>query len=66
MSERKAKFDAGKRPSKEDMEARRAEMQKQLAAKVASGAISQAEADDIRAKMSERKAEFEKRRSLAG
>ena len=48
------------------MEARRAEMQKQLAAKVASGAITQAEADDIRAKMSERKAEFEKRRSLAG
>ena len=49
----------GKRPSKEDMEARRAEMQEQLAAKVASGAISQAEADDIRAKMSERKAKFD-------
>jgi hypothetical protein len=56
----------GKRPSKEDVEARRAEMQQRLAAKVASGEITQAEADDIRAKMSDRKTEFEKRRRLAG
>ena len=41
-------FEENERPSKEDMEARRAEMQKRLAAKVESGDISQAEADDIR------------------
>jgi len=34
-------------------------MQERLAAKVESGAISQAEADDIRAKMADRKAKFE-------
>jgi len=34
-------------------------MQERLAAKVESGEISQAEADDIRAKMADRKAKFE-------
>ena len=48
-----------RKASKEDMQARRAEMQERLAAKVESGAISQAEADDIRAKMADRKAKFE-------
>ena len=59
MADRKAKFESGDHPSKEDMEARRAEMQERLAAKVESGEISQAEADDIRAKMADRKAKFE-------
>ena len=48
-----------RKASKEEMEARRAEMQKRLAAKVESGDISQAEADDIRAKMADRKAKSE-------
>jgi len=41
------------------MQARKAEMQERLAAKVESGEITQAEADDIRAKMADRKAKFE-------
>ena len=45
--------------SKEDMQARKAEMQERLTAKVESGEITQAEADDIRAKMADRKAKFE-------
>ena len=62
MAERKAKFERGERPSKEDMQARKAEMQERLAARVESGEITQTEADDIRAKMAERKAKFEQRR----
>ena len=38
-----------------DVEARKAEMQQRLARRVESGEITQAEADDIRAKMAERK-----------
>ncbi|HAX04940.1 MAG TPA: hypothetical protein DCX77_04620, partial [Acidimicrobiaceae bacterium] len=63
--DRKAKFESRERPSKEDMEARRAEMQERLEAKIESGDISQAEADDIRAKMADRKAKFEKLRGFA-
>ena len=48
--------------SQEDMQARKAEMQERLAAKVESGEITQAEADDFRAKMADRKAKFEQRR----
>ena len=44
------------------MQARKAEMQERLAAKVESGEITQAEADDFRAKMADRKAKFEQRR----
>ena len=44
------------------MQARKAEMQERLATKVESGEITQAEADDIRAKMADRKAKFEQRR----
>ena len=62
MADRKAKFERGERPAKEDMQARKAEMQERLAAKVESGEITQAEADDIRAKMADRKAKFEQRR----
>ncbi len=54
-----------RKASKEDMEARRAEMQERLEAKIESGDISQAEADDIRAKMADRKAKFEKLRGFA-
>ena len=38
------------------MEARKAEMQERLAARVESGEITQAEADEIREKMAERRA----------
>ena len=62
MADRKAKFERGERPSKQDMQARKAEMQERLAARVESGEITQAEADDIRAKMADRKAKFEERR----
>ena len=51
-----------RKASEEDMQARKAEMQERLAAKVESGDITQAEADDIRAKMADRKAKFEQRR----
>ena len=61
MAERKAKFENREQPSKQDMEARRAEMMERLAAKVASGEITQAEADEFRSKMAERKAKFENR-----
>ena len=44
------------------MEARKAEMQERLAARVESGEITQAEADDIQAKMADRKAKFQKRK----
>ena len=47
---------------KAEMQARKAEMQERLAAKVESGEITQAEADDFRAKMADRKAKFEQRR----
>ena len=50
------------RPSEADMEARKAEMQERLAARVESGEITQAEADDIQAKMADRKAKFQKRK----
>ena len=49
-----------RKASEEDMQARKAEMQERLAARVESGDITQAEADDIRAKMAERKAKFER------
>ena len=44
------------------MEARKAEMQARLAARVESGEITQAEADDIREKMAERRAKLEQRK----
>ena len=49
-------------PSKADMEARKAEMQERLAARVESGEITQAEADDIREKMAKRKAKLQQRK----
>ena len=56
MAERKPKLGNGRQgPSKGDIEARRAEMEQRLARRVESGEITQAEADDIRAKMAERK-----------
>ena len=56
MAERKPKLGNGRQgPSKGDIEARRAEMEQRLAGRVESGEITQAEADDIRAKMAERK-----------
>ena len=55
MAEQKA-GPVGQRPSAPDVEARKAEMQQRLARRVESGEITQAEADDIRAKMAERKA----------
>ncbi|MFL2986561.1 MAG: hypothetical protein ACJZ57_04890 [Candidatus Poriferisodalaceae bacterium] len=51
-----------RKASEQDMQARKAEMQERLAARVESGEITQAEADDIRAKMADRKAKFEERR----
>jgi len=63
MVDRKAKLRKdGPRPSEADMEARKAEMQERLAARVESGEITQAEADDIQAKMADRKAKFQKRK----
>ena len=44
------------------MKARKAEMQERLAARVESGEITQAEADDIREKMAERRAKLEQRK----
>ena len=46
------------KPAGVDMEARKAEMEQRLAARVESGEITQAEADDIRAKMAEHKPKF--------
>ena len=46
------------KPSKADIEARKAEMEQRLAGRVESGEITQAEADDIRAKMADRKAKI--------
>ena len=46
------------KPAGVDMEARKAEMEQRLASRVDSGEITQAEADDIRAKMAERKPKF--------
>ena len=63
-SEGDASFDlplTGK-PSLEDIEARKAEMQERLAARVESGEITQAEADAIREKMAERRAKLEQRK----
>ncbi len=51
-----------RKASEEEMQARKAEMQERLAARVESGEITQAEADDIRAKMADRKAKFGQRR----
>ena len=48
------------KPSDVDIEARKAEMQERLANKVESGEITQAEADNIRAKMADRKAKFQR------
>jgi hypothetical protein len=61
MADRKAKIRPGDRPSEADIEARKAEMQERLASKVESGEITQAEADDIRAKMADRKAKIRQR-----
>ena len=62
MADRKAKLRKdGPRPSEAEMEARKAEMQERLAARVESGEITQAEADDIRAKMADRKSKFQRR-----
>mgnify|MGYP001364165280 FL=1 len=45
-----------------EMEARKAEMQERLAARVESGEITQAEAEEIREKMAERRAKLEQRK----
>ena len=46
------------KPARAGMDARKAELQERLANRVESGDITQAEADDIRAKMADRKAKF--------
>jgi Arc/MetJ-type ribon-helix-helix transcriptional regulator len=48
------------KPSKAGIEARKAEMQERLANRVESGEITQTEADDIRAKMADRKAKIQR------
>ena len=52
------------KPARADIEARKAEMQERLASRVESGEITQAEADDIRAKMADRKAKIRQRIGL--
>ena len=64
MADRKAKIRSGDRPARADIEARKAEMQERLASRVESGEITQAEADDIRAKMADRKAKIRQRIGL--
>ena len=49
------------KPARADIETRKAEMQERLASRVESGEITQAEADDIRSKMADRKAKIRQR-----